>query len=386
MARKMRLSDANVAKLRLEGDEYTVWDTRIPGMGVRVRPSGYRAFVYHHTREGSSTRHTLGPVTLTRVEEAHRKCLELQVRTGSKKTERAAVTSPPPRFKDFVAGEWWKTCYERYKPSTRKGTDSALESQLLPTFGDLPLDRITPTDVNRWFDHYSATSPGAANYTLNLFRQIINQAIAREFIRTNPARGIKRNPRTKLTRFLSREEIRRLHEALDRCVAERPSRRPGADIIRLLLLTGCRRSEILNLSWQEVAGDVLELKDTKTGPRRVLLNTAARVIITRQPRTASPHVFPSPLDPSRPRSGQVCLWGLVRKQAGIEDVRLHDLRHTYASQAVMRGVPLPMVARLLGHSQVQMTLRYAHTHDKEVEAAAERIGKVITGICDSSGS
>ena len=97
---------------------------------MRVRPSGYRAYVYHHTREGSSTRHTLGPVTLTRVEEAHRKCLELQVRTGSKKTERTAVTTPPPRFKDFVAGEWWKTCYERYKPSTRKGTDSALESQL----------------------------------------------------------------------------------------------------------------------------------------------------------------------------------------------------------------------------------------------------------------
>ena len=251
MARKMRLSDANVAKLRPEGDEYTVWDTRIPGFGVRVRPSGYRAFVYHHTREGSSTRHTLGPVTLTRVEEAHRKCLELQVGTGSKKTERAAVTTPPPRFKDFVAGEWWKTCYERYKPSTRKGTDSALESQLLPTFGDLPLDRITPTDVNRWFDHYSATSPGAANYTLNLFRQIMNQAIAHEYIRTNPARGIKRNPRTKLTRFLSREEIRRLHDALDQCVAERPSRRPGADIIRLLLLTGCRRSEILE---PELAG------------------------------------------------------------------------------------------------------------------------------------
>ena len=336
MARKMRLSDANVAKLRPEGDEYTVWDTRIPGLGVRVRPSGYRAYVYHHTREGSSTKHTLGPVTLTGVEEARRKCLELQVRTGSNNPERAAGAAPPPRFRDFVAGEWWKTCYERYKPSTRKGTDSALESQLLPTFGDLPLDRITPTDVNRWFDHYSATSPGAANYTLNLFRQIMNQAMAREYVRTNPARGIKRNPRTKLTRFLSREEIHRLHEALDQCVAERPSRRPGADIIRLLLFTGCRRNEILELTWQEVTGDVLELKDTKTGPRHVLLNAAASAIIDRQPCTASPYVFPSPLDPSKPRSGPISLWRLAKRQADIEDVRLHDLRHTCVMKSDFR--------------------------------------------------
>ena len=90
-------------------------------------------------------------------------------------------------------------------------------------------------------------------------------------------------------------------------------------------------------------------------------------------------MFPSPVNPARARF-DLSLWKKVRKLAGIEDVRLHDLRHTFASQAAMQGIPLPVVARLLGHAQVQMTLRYAHVSDRDVEAAAERIGRVMAGI------
>ena len=189
-----------------------------------------------------------------------------------------------------------------------------------------------------------------------------------------------------MTRFLSREEIRRLHAVLDACVAERPVNAPTADIIRLLLLTGCRRGEILNLQWHEVGKDILELIDSKTGPRTVFLSPKAKAVIERQPRLGSPWVFPSPANRKKPRSvGSLDgLWKLVRKQAGIEDVRLHDLRHSVASQAVLKGVPLPVVARLLGHSQVSMTLRYAHVADEEVEAAAEKVGRVIAGYCGIS--
>ena len=111
---------------------------------------------------------------------------------------------------------------------------------------------------------------------------------------TAPVKGIAKNPRPKLTRFLSAEEIERLHRVLDRLVGERPSRRQQADIIRLLLLTGCRKGEILKLRWSEVDGDRLNLADTKTGPRRVWLSQAAQAILARQPRAASPYVFPSP--------------------------------------------------------------------------------------------
>ena len=220
---------------------------------------------------------------------------------------------------------------------------------------------------------------GGANSALLVFRQIMNHAISRRHIETNPTRGLKRNPRPKLTRFLSRDEIGRLHEVLDRYEHRRSSSKSQADIIRLLLLTGCRTGEILKLRWREVDGDTLELEDSKTGPRQVLLSSEARAIIERQPRSGSPWVFPSPMNPARARF-DVSLWKKVRKLAGIEDVRLHDLRHTFARQAAMQGIPLPVVARLLGHAQVQMTLRYAHVSDRDVEAAAERIGGVMAGI------
>ena len=121
---------------------------------------------------------------------------------------------------------------------------------------------------------------------------------------------------------------------------------------------------ITNLKWDEVGDNTLGLVDSKTGPRKVYLNSEARAIIKRQPRTGSQYVFPSQMNPPQPFSRFLSLWRLVRKRAGIEDVRLHDLRHNFASWAVMQGVPLPTVARLLGHRQVSMTLRYAHVHDK----------------------
>ena len=165
-----------------------------------------------------------------------------------------------------------------------------------------------------------------------------------------------------------------------------PACAPKADIIRLLLLTGCRRGEIENLQWREVGEDVLELVDSKTGPRTVFLSPKAKAVIERQPRSDSSWVFPSPVNRKKPRSvGSVDrLWRMARKQAEIEDVRLHDLRHSVASQAVLKGVPLPVVARLLGHSQVSMTLRYAHVAEREVEAAAERVGRVIADLCGIS--
>ena len=129
-------------------------------------------------------------------------------------------------------------------PLGRKGVDNALKTQLLPNFGTLPLDRITRSRFNRWFDQYSRSAPGGANHTLVILSGILNHAIVCGHITMNPARGLRRNPRRKMTRFLSREEIRRLHAVLDACVAERPVYAPAADIIRLLLLTGCRRGEI----------------------------------------------------------------------------------------------------------------------------------------------
>ena len=379
--RKMRLTDAAIARLKSRDREYTVWDTRVGGLGVRVRPSGHRGYVYHRNGDGRVTKTTLGPAVLKSVDEVRRECLEIAVQFAEEK--RTGAEEPQgnvPLFGDFVAGAWKAACYDRYKPSTRKGVASALRAQLLPAFGSLPLDRITRASVNRWFDGYSRASPGGANHALSTLQQILNHAVVRGHIATNPARGVKRNPRPKLTRFLSREEVRRLHRVLDSHAAGPASHKQQADIIRLLLLTGCRKSEIVTLRWRDVDGDVLKLADSKTGPRTVYLNEHACSIIKHQPRGRSAFVFPFLRDPLRPRDGNLPLWYSARKEARIADVRLHDLRHTFASHAVMRGIPLPVVAKLLGHKQLRMTLRYAHVADREIEAATERIGEAMTAL------
>ena len=371
-ARKRRLTNANVGKLAPTAREYTAWDTCHAGLGVRVRPSGHRSFVYRRKGEGDTRRITLGPAVLMSVEEARTKCLAIETGARSGRPEGG----PVPTFGEFAAGPG-KACFDRGKPFTRKAQARAVAARLLPAFGSTPLDRIDRAGVTRWFDECSRTAPGAANRALNLLCRILNHAIVCGHIRTNPTHGIKWNRRPKLTRFLSRDEVGQLHRALDRLTGARPSRARQADAIRLLLLTGCRKSEILTLRWQNVDGNTLNLTDAKTGPRRVFLNSQARAVLERQPRSESAYVFPASTDSRRPLSHHLPLWRSVRKEAGIEDVRLHDLRHTFASHAVLQGVPLPVVSRLLGHKHPSMTLRYAHVGDKETEEAAERIGVAI---------
>ena len=169
-------------------------------------------------------------------------------------------------------------------------------------------------------------------------------------------------------------------EGSNPCRGIRRCRRKGRERLLSDDETGCRKGEIVRLRRSEVQGDMIVLADSKAGPRKVPLNTQARRILERQPQDTSPLVFPSPLDPSRPRGRDLALWYRVRREAGIEDVRIHDLRHTHASHAVMNGVPVPVVSRLLGHSSVSMTLRYTHLGDREIEDAAERVGQSIAAI------
>lgn len=376
---RSRLTDAAVARLRPRAREYAVWDRSVPGLGVRVRPTGGTSWVMLEDSGGTSRRVSLGPVSTMTVDEARRVC---HARRAS--PEAAEPTRPAravPLFREFVEGEWRAAHFDRCKPATRKTYRWLLDARLLPAFGEKRLDRIAPVELRSRFDAWSRTAPGNANNALSLLRQIFNFAIARGHLDANPVRDIRPNRRPKLTRFLSSEEIARLHRALD--AEDGRGCRAQADIVRLLLLTGCRRNEIVRLRWAEVRDDTLGLGESKTGPRTVPLNARARTILERQPRGESRFVFPSPRDPSRPRGPELRLWYRVRREAGIEDCRLHDLRHTHASHAVMNGVPVPVVSRLLGHSSVGMTLRYAHLGDRDIERAAERIGQFIRTLIET---
>ena len=244
---RIRLSDAAFARLRPREREYTVWDTRTPGLGVRVRPSGGASFVLLYKADGGSRRRSLGSVMSRSVDMVRRQCHAIIAKLESDETTKP--TPDVPLFRTFVERSWNQAHFPKYKPSTRIRAGAALANRLLPAFGSTPLDRITRDQVLRWFDGYSLTAPGGANRTLELLRQILNFAIACGHIGTNPARGIKVNRRTPLTRFLSLDEIRRLHRTLDEHLRNGPGPRQQAEIIRLLLLTGCRKNEILSLRW-----------------------------------------------------------------------------------------------------------------------------------------
>ena len=264
---RMRLTDSAIARLRPREREYTVWDTRTPGLGVRVRPSGAMSFVLLRKSNGRSTRLSLGAVMSRSVDDARRRCHALMATPDAESPTKPACKAP--LLRDFADGPWKDAHFPGYKLSTRRKANRILAGQLLPTFGETSLDRITRDHVLRWFDTYSQTAPGGANHALKLLRQILEFAITRDLIDINPARDVSLNRRTALTRFLSRDELRRLHRALDRHARTDTRRARQADIIRLLLLTGCRRGEILALRWSEVAGDTIALGDSKAGEKGV---------------------------------------------------------------------------------------------------------------------
>ena len=192
---------------------------------------------------------------------------------------------------------------------------------------------------------------------------------------TNPYVGISKNPRRNIARFLDSDELARLGCALH----AHESRWPEAvAAIRLLALTGCRRGEVLNLRWRDIADNAITLPDSKTGPRSVPLGKAAQTVIGALPGPRDPHAFLFPKNAQRrnPHNIVAC-WRTVCDDAKLGKVRLHDLRHTAASHAVMSGENLPLVGKLLGHRRHETTAGYAHLADGHLVKTAEKIGRII---------
>ena len=363
----VRLTDERVRRLKPATSEYSVRDRTVPSFSVRVYPTGTKTW----TCAVGGRKVSLGRIDLVSVDDARRECLRLQV-------DGIEPARETPTYREFALGDWRESWSSRCKPTTVKERDHFLKRRLLPAFGSFRLDRITRQAVQKWFDEYSKTAPGGANNALHILRQSLKFATERDLIGSNPAGSVLPNRRPRLSRFLSRDEIRQLNEELDRHAGG--PRSAQIDIIRLLILTGCRKLEIVRLKRREVDGDRLRLEDSKTGPRTVHLSAEAREIVERRMAAPGEFLFPSPRNPERSVSGELSLWYEIRRDIGIEDVRLHDLRHSYASQCVIEGVPLPVVSRLLGHSRTAMTLRYVHAADRDVEAAAERVGVRISEL------
>ncbi len=369
---KINLTTARIKRLRTEAEDQIIWDGKTPHFGIRIRSNGSMRYIHMIAVDGKMTKATIGDVQAMPLGEARKAAIKLNM------GEASAPTPPCPLFADYVWDIWWPQHTAPLKPATKRWYLSSLRVQLLPAFGGLAMDAITKKSILNWFDRYSRTSPGGANRVLVGLKTILNHAVRGGVITKNRAKGIVLNPRKKMTRFLSDDERARLLTALDKV----PNcHQMHADIIRLLLFTGCRRGEVLNLRWNEVAENTLTLRDSKTGPRIVWISEEAAEIIEkqRQRRMASPYVFPRPKDARKSIVDIYTFWFPLRRRIGLSDIRLHDLRHSFASQAVRQGISLPVLSKLLGHSNLAMTMRYTHLSTPDIEASAARIAAIIAG-------
>ena len=355
-----------------------LFDRALPGFGLRIHPSGRKVWIVQVRIEGRSRRIVIARHGEMQLAEARRHARDMldRIRKGANPAEDIRKERETPTFRAFTE-EYLRRSDPHWKPSGRETVRVYLNARILPAFGRMPLDRIGPEDVAAWFDAASRDKPGAANRALEILRAMMFRAEEwglRERD-TNPCLGIAFNPRKNVARFLDTDELARLGRALDAHEARWPE---AVAAIRLLALTGCRRSEVLNLRWRNIGAEALNLEDSKTGPRAVPLGEAARAVIDalRSRRKPAAFLFPRHAEKRGTGSFDGC-WRAVCTDAGLGRLRLHDLRHTAASQAVMAGENLPLVGKILGHRRHRTTAGYAHLADGHLVEAAEKVGTLI---------
>ncbi len=370
-----------------------LFDGTLPGFGLRIHPSGRKVWIVQTRIKGRSRRIVIARHGEMKLAEVRRRARDMlaRIRAGENPADDIQREKTAPTFREF-ADEYLRRCEPHWKPSGRKTVCIYLKARILPAFGRMRLDAIGPEDVAEWFDAASKDKPGAANRAFEILRAMMFRAEEwglRERS-SNPCLGIAKNPRNHVARLLDADELGRLGRALDAREAQWPE---AVAAIRLLALTGCRRSEVLDLRWRDIGEDAISLRDSKTGPRSVPLGEATRMHIDRLPgdRKLGEFLFPCHAE-GRGVYGLESRWRTVCADAKLGKLRLHDLRHTAASHAVMSGENLSLVGKLLGHRRHRTTAGYAHLADGHLVEAAERVGKIIdramkkNGLQDKSGT
>jgi len=350
------------------------------GFLLEVRCSGGKTYYQRYTDErGRERQYKIGPADVLSLEQARRKAKQVvaEALLGSDPQQKRRELRGIPLLKDFVA--------ERYLPYVRGYKSSwitdetVLRIHILPKLGSLALDEVKTEAIAALINvmREDGYATGTMNRVIVILRYIYN--LARKWKvpggHENPAAGLSAGPDVQRNRFLSEEEA----EALVRAI-HADENQTAARSIMLLLLTGGRRNEITYAKWDYVdwTKKTLLVPKSKSGRARVIaLNQSAIALLRSAPRLdGNAYIFPSPVT-GRPSASLFFPWDRVRKRAGLEDVRLHDLRHSFASFLVNRGVSLYIVQGLLGHLHARTTQRYAHLTDETLTDAAELVQEVV---------
>jgi integrase len=373
-----KLTKRTVDAIEPQPTEFFIWDESIPGFGLRVMPSGRKSFVVQYRAGRRPRRMSLGPSTVLTCDQARTRAITIiaAVKNGedpaadrAAKRNAATVSDLAERFdKEHIA--------VRLKASTAKEYRGNLRRFILPALGRLPVPEITRADVAK-FHHDLRHIPYQANRCLEVVSKmfVLAEMWGLRPDGSNPRKHIRKYPEEKRERFLSAAELRRIGEVLREMESERVELPSAILAARLLILTGCRLGEIMTLKWDYVDFDecALRLPDSKTGKKVVHVGApAVEYLHDAQRINGNPWVINGTLA-GKPLSDLQPFWQRVRARAGVKDVRIHDLRHTFASTAVASGQGLPMIGKLLGHTQVQTTARYAHLAADPVRSAAHSV-------------
>ena len=369
---KVRL-DGNVARRKVKDKEFFWWDTELPGFGLRAFAAGSKSWFVQFRQRGKQKRLTLGRPPELRAEEARalaraqlaKVALDGLPAAPKAKRERGDATL----FRDY-APHFWEDYSRHWKPSTRKGNRARVFKNLTEIFGQQRVDAIRKADVLRWRDSWADRS-GAFNRTIPIMSVMMGYAeqLGMRPRGSNPCKGTPRFKRKLVDRFLSAREFNRLAASLRAFEESDPI---AVQAIRLLIYTGARHGEVVGLLWEWVQPPRLMLPDSKTGAKIVYLNRQAQAVLDAMPTKAETGlVFPSvrcdkPIALSIP-------WLAIRQHVALPDVRLHDLRHSFASIAIADGISLVVIGKLLGHALAETTERYAHLADEAIADAAKRV-------------
>jgi integrase len=364
-----------------------VYDSKVPGFGARVTANGAIAFVLNYRARGTGRerRITIGKfaswnTTTARAEATRLRRLIDQGEDplGTLQDERGA-----PTMADLLKRFDAEHIEPRLRPGTQKHYRSAIRRHIAPHFGaHTKVEDVRFDDVDAL---HRKTSKVAGTFAANRVAAILSRAFASAvrwgWCATNPARGVQRNSETKRQRYLNPAEMAALTAAL---AAHHDQK--VADIIRLLLLTGARKGEVLSMRWSDIdlKGGTWSKSAAMTKQRRehhVPLSAPARAVLAKRLAEQAGGAFVFPGDRNGGNGGHITditrPWEKVCKAAGLKDLRLHDLRHSFASELVSSGASLPLIGALLGHSNPTTTARYSHLYDSPLKAAVERVGAVI---------